>query len=260
VIGSAQDLESASLEDVKRFFGRWYNASNVSIAIVGDVDPGKAKELVQKYFGWMPKAPVPDRKKVAEVRHDREQRVVLQDQVELPRLTVAWVSPPSFKPGDAEMDLFAQVLARGRASRLYKKLVHELQIASDVSASQDSLELQSVFRIDASVRPGHTAQEVQGAIDGEVKQLLEGGPTEAEMAAARIAYYTGYSRLVEGLLARAELMSRYLMYFGDPNAVEKDLGRYEAATAQSVLETARKVLGPGRVIVEVQPSRKGGTR
>jgi predicted Zn-dependent peptidase len=259
VIGSPEDLNAATLEDVKSFFARWYVPSNVTLAIVGDVQPDETFALAEKYFGWMPNAPRPQRAEVKEFRHKMEQRYELTDQVELPRLTLAWVSPGAMKPGDADCDLLAQVLAHGKASRLYTKLVSELQIAAEVSASQESLELQSVFRIEALARPGHTTRELQDAIDAEVKKLLVEGPTNAEIDAARIGFYTGYARSAEGLLSRAQMLNRYQHHFGDPTAIDKDLGRYEVATPQSVQEVGKAVLGAPRLIIEVQPEKKGAT-
>ncbi len=256
VIGSAKDLEAARLSDVKSFFSRWYVPANASLAIVGDVDAKAALALVEKYFGWMPKASVPARAEPPPVVHDKEVRVSLEDAVELPKVIVAWASPQANRPGDAECDLIAQVLGRGKASRLFTRLVYELQIAADVSAGQDSLDLGSVFRIEATARPGHTTSELLAAIDGEVKRLLDAGPTAGELKSGRTGIYTGVARAIEGLLPRAELLSRYRLYYGDATLVEKDLGRYEAATPESVREVARRVLVPGRVVIEVQPARK----
>ena len=259
-IGSAKDLEAAGLADVKSFFARWYVPSNVTLAMVGDLDEERAMALAEKYFGWMAKAPVPARKEVAAVPDRPEQRLEVLDQVELPRLTLAWVSPGAMKPGDAECDLLAQLLGRGKASRLYQRLVAELQIASDVGVSQESLELQSLFRIEATARPGHTTQELLTAVDAEVKKLLAEGPTQAEIDAARTGFYTSYARGAEGLLTRAEMLNRYQHHYGDPTAIEKDLGRYESATVKGVHEMARQVLRPGRVIVETQPMPQGGAK
>jgi predicted Zn-dependent peptidase len=260
VIGSARDLEAATLDDVKQFFARWYVPSNASLAIVGDVDAARAQALVEKYFGWMPKAELPERAQPAPVKLEREDRASVEDAVELPRLTVAWPSPKAETQGDADCDLIAQVIGRGRASRLYTRLVHELQIAAEVSASQETLDLQSIFRIDVLARPGHTTQELLTAVDAELAAFLGGGPTVAEIAAARTGLYTSLARAVEGLQARAEVMQRLQRNFGDATAWRRDYGRYEEATPASIQATARSVLGPGRVVLEVQPQKKEAAR
>ncbi len=256
VIGSSQDLEAAKVDDVQRFFAKWYVPANASLAIVGDFDVEKARALVERYFGWIPGGQEPQRVHPGKVELTGETRASVQDEVELPRLTIAWPSPAAMHPGDAECDLIQQVIGRGKASRLYTKLVHELQIAAEVTASQENLELQSVFRIDALARPGHTTKELQTAIDAELQRFLDKGPTQGELASARIGLYTGEARGLEGLLARAELLNRYQFYFGNPTAWKKDLGRYEDATPAGVQEWARRVLLPERVVLETQPKKK----
>ncbi len=143
VMGSHADIQAAKVEDVRNFFKLYYAPNNASLAIVGDFDPAKAKQLVEKYFGPLKRgAPVP---KIAAVTPPitAERRAVIHDQVELPRVYEAWLTSPIFKPGDALADLASDILGGGKSSRLYKKLVYEKQIALDVSVSQNSLILGS---------------------------------------------------------------------------------------------------------------------
>jgi len=258
VIGSAKDLEAATLDDVKKFFARWYVPSNASLAIVGDFDPANARALVEKYFGWLPGTPRPTRPEPVPVKHEAETRLSMEDAVELPKIILAWPSPPAARPGDAECDLASLILGKGRASRLYLKLVHEQQIATDVSVGQESLDLQSVFRIEAMARPGHTTAELLKSIDEVLAGFREKGPTLAEVESARIGLYTGVARALEGLRPRAEMLNRNEFHYGDPTALARDLGRYEAATPEAVREVLSRVLGPGRVVIEVQPAKKIG--
>ncbi|HLL53569.1 MAG TPA: pitrilysin family protein [Myxococcaceae bacterium] len=257
VIGSAQDLEAAELSDVKRFFARWYVPSNASLVIVGDVDPAQVLKLVEKYFAWIPSPATKLTHATApEVKLEKEQRVRMTDKVELPKLILAWTSPAGYKPGDADCDLLAQILAQGKASRLYEKLVHQKELATEVSAGQSSQELQGVFRIEAVARPGHTTQELLAAIDEELNALLDKGPTAAEVDASRTLIYTNTARLLEGLISRAELLNTYQVHLGYPTALNKDLARYEAATPRSVKEWGQRVLRAPRVVIEVQPEAK----
>ena len=253
VIGSAKDLEAAQLDDVTRFFANWYVPGNAILAIVGDVEPGQAEALVQKYFGWLPAKEVPARKPPQLVSLKGEDRLALTDKVELPRVFAGWLSPARNQPGDADCDLVATILARGKASRLYERLVHKDGIATDVGAEQDSRELQGNFTITALARPGHTNQELLAAVDDEVKKLAAKGPTQAEVDSARVRIYTDTARGLEDLVSRARRLTSYELDFGEPTALSRDLGRYEAATTQSVREAARKVLNADRVVVEVTP-------
>ena len=133
VIGSHADIQAAKLDDVKNFFKLYYAPNNASLAIVGDFDKAEAKKLVEKYFGTLKQGqPVP-KPSVQTPPITAERRAVVQDRVELPRVYMAWLTPPIFKPGDADADIAATALGGGRASRLYKKLVYEQQIAQDVS-------------------------------------------------------------------------------------------------------------------------------
>ena len=176
VIGSHEDIQAARLDDAKQFFKRYYAPNNASLAIVGDFDPARVKTLVRKYFGTLRKGPTVPPITVETPRITSERRKTVADRVELPRVYMAWLTSPIFQPGDAEATLAAAVLGGGRSSRLYQKLVYEKQIAQDVSSSQQSLLLGSQFDITATARPGHTAEELERAIDEELERLRQTGP------------------------------------------------------------------------------------
>src|SRR3984957_11447589 len=164
VMGSHADIQAAKIEDVRNFFKLYYAPNNASLAIVGDFDPANAKELVEKYFGPLKRgAPVP---KIAAVTPPitAERRAIVHDHVELPRVYEAWITSPIFKPGDALADLSSDILGGGKSSRLYKKLVYEKQIALDVTVSQNSLILGSIFEIAVTARPGHKAEDRKSVV------------------------------------------------------------------------------------------------
>lgn len=256
-IGAAKDVEAAQLDDVKRFFARWYVPSNAILSIVGDVDPKQAEALARQYFGWIPSPPTPKRAPASPAAlHSGDTRKKLTDKVELPKLIIAWVAPPVTSPGDAECDVLSNILGHGKASRLYRRLVHQKEVAAEVSAFLDNNELGSAFGIEVLARPGKTLQEVEAEIDAVIATLLKEGPTQAELDAARTLHYTRYARALEGLQARAHLLNRMELAYGDPGALKKDLARYEALTPKGVAEVARRVLGAGRVVVEVHPEQK----
>ncbi len=136
VIGSHEDIQAAKLEDVQRFFRQYYAPNNASLAIVGDIEPAEAKKLVEKYFGSLKRGPAVPPVNVETPKITAERRKVVPSRVELPRVYMAWITSPIFKPGDADADITAHILGGGRSSRLYKKLVYEKQIAQSVSALQ----------------------------------------------------------------------------------------------------------------------------
>ena len=255
VIGSAKDLESAQLGDVTGFFARWYVPRNAILAIVGDVEPEAAFAAVEKYLGWIQGPPGPlQRKDFAPAPLAKEERLRMTDQVELPRLLLAWQSPKGTTQGDADCDVLATILARGKASRLYERLVHHDQLAAEVNAGQNSRELQSDFQIDVLARPGHTNAELLAATDQEIKRLAAEGPTQAEVDSARTRIYSDTARGLEGLVERATRLTAYQLEYGTADALARDLGRYEKTTPESVREVARSVLGAARVVVEVVPA------
>ena len=152
-IGSPQDLDAATLDDVKSFFRQYYVPNNATLVLSGDFDKTKAKALVEKYFGPIPRGTQVPRRQPANVTHPGETRIEMEAGVELPRVYIAWPTPQFFAPGDGDLDLVSQILSGGKTSRLYKRLVYDLQIAQGVSASQSSMELASMFEI---VRSGCT--------------------------------------------------------------------------------------------------------
>ena len=259
VMGSHADIQAAKLADVRNFFKLYYAPNNASLAIVGDFDPAQAKQLVEKYFGPLKRgAPVP---KIAVMTPPitSEKRAVVHDQVELPRVYEAWLTSPIFKPGDASADLSSDILGGGKSSRLYKKLVYEKQIALDVSASQNSLTLGSVFEIVVTARPGHTAEEIEKAINQELDAFRKDGPTPAELERAQNGIET---RMVQGLERLggfggvADRLNEYNHYLGTPDYIAQDLARYQKATVASIRGFAEAQLKPNaRVVVYGIPGK-----
>jgi zinc protease len=257
VIGSHADIQAAKLEDVKNFFKLYYAPNNASVAIVGDIDKAATKQLVEKYFGTLKQGkPVP-KPSVQTPPITAERRVVVKDRVELPRVYMAWLTPPIYKPGDAEADIAAATLGSGRSSRLYKALVYEKQIAQSVSATQYSLMLGSVFQIEATARPGHTAVELEKAIDEELTRFRETGPDQAEVDRARNTFET---RIIQGLESLggfggvADRLNTYNHYLGDPGYLARDLQRYRDITPAGVKTFAQQQLpATARVIVYGEP-------
>jgi zinc protease len=259
VIGSHADIQAARLDDVKNFFKLYYSPNNASLAIVGDFDKESTKKLVEKYFGTLKRGePVP-KPSVETPRIESERRAVVQDRVELPRVYMAWLTPPIFKPGDAEADIASLALGGGRSSRLYKKLVYEKQIAQDVSASQYSLTLGSVFQIQATARPGRSPEELEKAIDEELGKLRETGPDQAEVERARNQLETRITQGVEtfgGFNGVAERLNMYNHHLGDPGFLAKDLERYRAVTPEAVKAFVATNLAPrARVVVHGVPGK-----
>ncbi len=260
VIGSHQDIQAAKLEDVKQFFKQYYAPNNASLAIVGDFDKTQVKTLVAKYFGALKRGtPVPPIKALTPPI-TQERRRVVTDRVELPRVYLNWITPPIFKPGDADADVTATILGGGKSSRLYKRLVYEKQIAQNVRAQQQSLILGSLFQIEVTARPGHTAEEIEKAVDEELDKLRTSPPEPAEVERARNTIET---RIVEGLETLggfggvADRLNSYNHYLGTPDYLRKDIERYRAVTPASVRAFASgQLTNSARAVVYAVPGEK----
>ena len=233
VIGSHADIQAARLEDVKNFFKLYYAPNNASLAIVGDIDPAATRALVEKYFGSLERGGAVPEIAVTTPPIAAERRAVVPDRVELPRVYMSWITSPIFMEGDAEADVASVVLGDGRSSRLYKSLVYDKQIAQAVSAEQYSLILGSVFTIEATARPGHTAEELERAIEAELTRLRETGPEPAEVARARNTIETrivGQLETLGGFGGVADRLNSYNHYLGTPGYLEQDIARYRSVT------------------------------
>jgi zinc protease len=255
-IGSHEDLEAARVEDVRDFFQRFYVPSNASIVIAGDFEPAQARKLVDKYFGWQPKRPVPPKGTAKGPVLAADKPLETEDRVALPRLYYAWHSPAVMAPGDADLDLGAAILGSGKSSRLYRSLVFEKKIAQDVSASQGSQALSGRFTITATAKPGHTLEELATAIDQELARLRSEGPTAEEVDGARNRQLADFYRGLDSLEQRADLLNHYEQLFGDPGSFTRDIERYRAVTPASVAKELARVTGQHKVVLKVLPAKK----
>ena len=249
VIGSHADIQAAKLADVRDFFKRYYRPNNATLVIAGDFDPANARRLVQRYFGSFARGADVPKPAVATPPIAGERRLEVTDRIELPRVDLAWLTPPAYAPGDAELDIAAAILAGGKSSRLYKKLVYEKELAQSVDASQESSALTSIFDIQAVARPGHTPAELEAAIDDELAKLVADGPTQAEVDRARSAYEHGLFRTLQRVSSRANRLNQYNQSTGDPGYLAQDLARYRRISPDDVRRVVAAELRKDRRVV-----------
>lgn len=255
-IGAADDIRAMRFDDVQAFFRAYYHPANASLAIAGAIEAERAFDLAAHYFAEIP-AGSPVSAVHADAALSREHRLLLEDRVELPRVYMAWHSPETFGAADAEMDLLADLLAAGKASRLYRTLVYDRRLAVDVSAFQSSRELGGFFMVAATAAPGQSLEEVAAVIDGELGRVLESGPTDSEMerAAAQVESHFFYRlQTVGGFGGKSDQLNAYNVFRGDPGFFGSDLARYRQASAASVHAAARTYLrNDRRVLLSVVP-------
>ena len=257
-IGGADDIRAAHIDDVRAFFRKYYHPANASLALAGDIDPDMGLLLADEYFGEIPAGEKPAPVQVRAPQPPAEDvKLVLEDRVELPRLYMAWHSPALFADGDAELDLVAEVLSSGKTSRLYRALVYEQRIATEVAASQNSREAGSFFQIVATAAPGRTLAEIERAIVKELANLIDKGPTAPELErclAQAEAHFLFRLQTVGGFGGKSDQLNAYNTFLGDPGYFEQDLRRYRSATADLLRQAAAKHLPPARrVVLSVVP-------
>ena len=260
-IGYMEDLTAASYDDVVEFFKRYYAPGNASLVIAGDIDAAKTRALVEKWFGDVKGGGGP----VPPIEHPpaaltEVKRTTLKDRVQLPRLYLSWLTPALFTPGDAELDVVAQILAGGKNSRLYKRLVYDMQIAQDVSAFQASGALGSQFQIvvtarppDAGTTPKGLLERIQTVVDEEIARLQSADPEarEFERAVNQIeASFLNRMERVGGFAGIGDQLNSYFTRTGNPDYFNEDLSRYRALSAGDVRAAAASWL-PARRRVEL---------
>jgi zinc protease len=255
-IGEIADLRAARLDEAHDFFRHYYHPANASLALAGDIDPDAALALVRAYFeGIDPGAPVERVRAEASLEGDR--RLLLEDRVELPRLYLSWLTPAMFAEGDAALDLAADVLANGKTSRLYRRLVFEERIATDVSAAQNSRELCSFAQISASAAPGHALPELEHVIVEEIGRLSADGPTDDEIDRGRVQAETQFMQRLQtvgGFGGKSDQLNAYNTFLGRPDYFTEDRARYERVTKGTLRAAVGEYLhDSGRVALSVVP-------
>jgi len=260
VIGYMPDLTAASYDDVVAFFKKYYAPSNASLVVAGDLDTGAARRLVEKWFGDVKPGPAVEPATIPGVALTGVQKKTMTDRVQLPRLFLAWLTPRHFEPGDAALDVVADVLAGGKNSRLYKRLVYDMQAAQNVSAQQSSGKLASYFEISVTPRPGHTADEMQKIVDEEIAKLQQEGPTAHELERSLNQIESSFFNRMErvgGFGGKGDQLNAYYTETGDPDWFNEDLGRYRALSPSDIRTAAEAFLPRDRrVELTVLPESK----
>jgi zinc protease len=260
VIGYMDDLTAASYDDVVAFFKQYYAPSNASLVVAGDIEPATTRRLIEKWFSDVNPGPRPQPPTIPGVALTSVQKKTITDRVQLPRLYLAWITPPLYAPGDAALDLVSSVLTGGKNSRLYKRLVYDMQAAQSVQAFQGSMALASAFVIEATPRPGHTIEEMQKVIDEEIANLQQAPPTAREVERAMNQYEASfYNRMerVGGFGGKADQLNAYFTATGNPDWFNEDLARYRALAPKDISAAATQFLpADRRVELTVVPEKR----
>ncbi|MET0410743.1 MAG: insulinase family protein, partial [Polyangiaceae bacterium] len=259
-IGSHEDLTAATLDDVKGFFEQYYVPQNAVVTLVGDFKSADAKALVARYFGSIPAGQAAAPPQAALPKPTEIMHLVKEDNVKLPRVYLAWHTPALFAAGDAELDLFSNVLSDGKTSRLFYPLVYDKKIAKDVEAFQMSQKLSSVYIIQATAAPGQTVDALYDALLANLNSALATPPSDEELTRSINGYKKGFYERVEGVQSRASLLATYVLHTGTADYLQQDLARYTQATPASVHAAARQWLDPKAFVrLDIVPKASGAS-
>ncbi len=248
-IGSMNDLNAASLEDVKTWFRTWYGPNNAVLVLAGDIDLATAKEKVAKYFGDIPAGPTMAQPKVDVAAHTADTRSEMTDNVPQSRIYRVWNVAEYGQPDLDRLQVLARILGGGKASRLDRRLVHQDKLVDNISAGAYGSQLSSTFLITAAVKQGVDVAKVEAAIDEELKALLKDGPSADEVARARTALEAGWIRGIErigGFGGKADVLAECAVYTGNPGCFRASLKTLAAVTPANLRATANAWLGAGK--------------
>jgi zinc protease len=256
VIGSMEDLDAATLDDVREWFRTYYGPANAVIVLAGDIGAEEAKAKVEKYFGEIPPGPPVSHPKVWVAKRTGAQREVMHDRVAQPRLYKVWNVPPW---GDRDADLldgFADALAGDKSARLTKRLVFDEQIATEVVAFNASSEIAGQFTVMVNAKPGVDLARIEAAVDEEMAKLLAAGPTPGELELFRARSISGLVRGLErvgGFGGKSDLLASSQTFLGSPDGWKRSLEAYRTATPAQVQAAGRRWLSDGSYALHVVP-------
>lgn len=255
VIGSHEDLQAATVDDVKNFFAEYYVPCNASLVVAGDFKSAEVKPLIERLFGTLPRGSQPVHAEAGPVTLDRVKRSTMSDNVEFPRIYMVYHSPAHFAPGDAEMDIAALILSDGITSRLYQALMYgDNKLATEVEAHQYSMHLGSMFWVVITTPPDADLALVERTADQVLAEFAENGPSPNELEQRKSQLEYMMLSNMQSILDRADALNQYQFAFKHPDSFQRDLDRYRTATVASVRDWSRKVFTPNaRLILRVLP-------
>lgn len=256
VIGEMEDLDAASLEDVHDWFRAYYGAANAVISIAGDIAPEEARDLVERYFGDIPAGPRVARHRAWTARRTGEQRQTVEDRVPQARVMKVWNVPQWGTREAVLLDLATDVLAAGKSSRLFKRLVYDDQIATSATAYLQAREIAGQVVVQGTAQPGGDLAAVETALDEELARFLRDGPSADELVRAKMAHKARFIRGAErigGFGGKSDILARNEVFTGDPAYYKQTLAWSAEATAEEIRKVAAEYLSDGVYVLEIHP-------
>ncbi|MGC6509217.1 MAG: M16 family metallopeptidase [Myxococcota bacterium] len=250
-IGKHEDLEAATMDDVRAFFKKWYVPNNATLTVCGDFNPDEAKTLIDNYFGEIPRGE--DVQSLQTADHQLTEEKIIRKEKKVPedKVWIAWITPALYANGDADLDIFSTLIADGNDSILTKALVFDQRIAKSVVAYQSSSRLQSIYLMELTAAKGHTTDELVEAADAVLEQFKSDGANAENVEIAKNNWESNFYWGLLNISGKANMLSSYNTLTGDPGFMNKDIQRYLDVTADTVNSTVQKYLGSNRVVLHV---------
>ena len=257
-IGSQEDLDSASLDDVKSFFRRFYAPSNASLAITGDFQRDQALELTERYFASLTPGPPLPRMGRQDSPLSGRVELEMRDKVSLPRLYIAWPAPPDFDDDEPPLELLQAILGDGLSSRLHRSLVYEKKIAQSASVRYHPSEIAGQFAVQVTAAADQELAEVEAATDAELERLFKEPPTDEEIIRVKNRMEASHYRQlakIGGFGGRADQLNHFNIFAGDPELINSSLERYLKVDREDIMRVSESVLNHRQVRLRVLPER-----
>ncbi|MBI2380837.1 MAG: insulinase family protein [Gammaproteobacteria bacterium] len=255
-IGSMEDLNAASLDDVREWFKTYYGTANAVLVLAGDIDAATAKQKVEHYFGDIPAGPPLTQREAWVAKRSESTRDLMFDRVPQTKIYKVWNTPAFGAKETDQLDLLASLLGGGKNSRLYKTLVYDQQVATAVNVANQSFELASMFMLEVDVKPGVDAKLVERLIEAELAALLKKGPSKDELVRVQAGLEAQFVRNVEkvgGFGGKSDVLATYQTYLGDAGAFRRSLDNYRNATVKELHQVAKSWLSSGDYTLEIRP-------
>ncbi len=261
VIGTFEDLDASSIDDIRSFFKTYYAPNNAVLAVVGDIDHEQVHKQIEKYFSDIPAQPSPKRPELAEPEQTKPKYLSVPDEhAKLPAFWMAWKAPADRTPDSYALQILEKVLSEGESSRLYQRMVKGDQIAIEAGAGYDHRRGPSDFSVFVIFKPNTTAEKAREVVWSEIDKLKAQPVTSAELDKAknqvlRAMFSSSSYTSLQKTTSRAQLLAQYALYYGDPNLINKDLQAFLSVTPQDIQRVANKYFNKdGITVVDVVPS------
>ncbi|HVF29765.1 MAG TPA: pitrilysin family protein, partial [Pyrinomonadaceae bacterium] len=253
VIGSLEDLQAASMEDVKSFFRQYYTPNNTILVVSGDFNERQARTWIDKYFGPIPAGAAITRPNPAQPKFDKEIRTSVEDSVPLARRYFVWHGVRAYAPDEPALDFLSFILSNGRTSRLQSNLLYGKEMVQTVFAGNGTSEIAGTFQIQATARPGKSLDDIEKEIDAEITRIKTTPPTAEEMSRALNSIESQSIFGLQTVLGKASQMTNFAGYVGKPDWFQADLDRYRTVTPADVQRVANQYLTSNRLVMSYTP-------